>query len=127
MTGLPLLSSCGTILYPDRAHQAERGNLDPAIIILDGIGLFFFLVPGIIAFAVDFATGAIYFPADQEPGDRERTIFDRIDSQARLNQGAIERIAGRRAGQKVDLNRKDVLAMRLNDISDFDMARSQLS
>jgi hypothetical protein len=30
--------------------------------VLDGIGLLVFLVPGVIAFAVDFATGAIYLP-----------------------------------------------------------------
>ena len=39
-----LLSSCGTIIYPDRVNQEERGNLDPAVIILDGIGLFFFIM-----------------------------------------------------------------------------------
>ena len=43
-----LLSGCGTILYPDRSYQEERGNLDPAIIILDGIGLFFFIIPTLL-------------------------------------------------------------------------------
>lgn len=53
--------SCGTILYPERRGQSG-GKLDATVVILDGIGLLFFFVPGVIAFAVDFATGAIYLP-----------------------------------------------------------------
>ena len=56
------LVGCGTILYPERRGQSAMGRLDVDIVILDGLGLFFFLVPGVIAFAVDFATGAIYLP-----------------------------------------------------------------
>jgi hypothetical protein len=38
--------------------------LDVGVVVLDGIGLLVFLVPGIIAFAVDFATGVIYLPPE---------------------------------------------------------------
>ena len=38
------LVGCGTILYPER-HGQERGRLDATVIILDGVGLVFFLVP----------------------------------------------------------------------------------
>ncbi len=55
------LASCGTILYPERTGQPP-GWLDPGVVILDGVGLLLFLIPGVIAFAVDFATGAIYLP-----------------------------------------------------------------
>ena len=58
-------ASCGTILYPERRGQT-RGRIDPAVAILDGLGLFLFLIPGIVAFAVDFTTGAIYLPEDKE-------------------------------------------------------------
>jgi hypothetical protein len=54
-------TGCGTILYSER-HGQDRGRLDATVIILDGVGLFFFLVPGVIAFAVDFVTGAVYLP-----------------------------------------------------------------
>ena len=36
--------------------------LDPSIVVLDGLGLLIFLVPGIAAIIVDFSTGAIYLP-----------------------------------------------------------------
>src|SRR5215472_17337813 len=54
-------TSCGTILYPERRGQ-PRGPLDPGVVVLDAIGLLFFIIPGVIAFAVDFSTGAIYLP-----------------------------------------------------------------
>lgn len=58
------LSGCGTLLHPERKGQIS-GRLDPSIVLLDAIGLVFFLVPGVVAFAVDFATGTIYLPQQQ--------------------------------------------------------------
>ena len=55
------LAACGTIFYPERRGQIS-GQIDSGVAILNGIGLLFYLVPGVIAFAVDFATGAIYLP-----------------------------------------------------------------
>ena len=54
-------SGCGTILHPERRGQPP-GPLDWSIVALDAIGLIFFIIPGIIAFAVDFGTGTIYLP-----------------------------------------------------------------
>jgi hypothetical protein len=56
------VTSCGTILYPERRGQAA-GRIDVGVAVLNGIGLLVFLVPGVIAFAVDFSTGAIYLPS----------------------------------------------------------------
>lgn len=58
------LASCGTILHPERKGQVD-GRIDPSIAILNGIGLLLFLVPGVIAFAVDFSNGTIYLPGTQ--------------------------------------------------------------
>src|SRR5260370_17229808 len=57
-------ASCGTILYPERRGQPE-GCLDGGVVALDAVGLLLFLVPGVIAFAVDFATGTIYLPPER--------------------------------------------------------------
>lgn len=59
------LTACGTILHPERSGQSKSGKLDIGIVALDGVGLLFFLVPGIIAYAVDFNNGTIYLPAGQ--------------------------------------------------------------
>jgi len=122
-----LFSGCGTILYPDRSYQKDRGDLDPAIIILDGIGLFFFIIPGIVAFAVDFTTGAIYFPADHEPGDRERTIFDQQTTKAKLDQREIETIVAAKTGKRINLANDDVRVMELKHIDQFWLAYARLS
>lgn len=60
-TLLTQLSACGTLFYPDRRGQIE-GKLDPAIVAANTVGLLFYIIPGLIAFGIDFATGAIYFP-----------------------------------------------------------------
>jgi hypothetical protein len=60
---LTQLTACGSIFYPDRRGQIQgNGRMDPAIVVLDAIGLLFYILPGVIAFGVDFATGAIYLP-----------------------------------------------------------------
>lgn len=56
------LTACGTVIYPDRRGQT-KGPIDPTVVIMNGIGLLFWVVPGLVAFAIDFATGAIYLPS----------------------------------------------------------------
>lgn len=58
------LSGCGTIMHPERRGQ-PAGPIDWKIVTLNGIGLIFFFIPGVIAFAVDFTTGAIYLPPER--------------------------------------------------------------
>ena len=58
-------AGCGTILYPERRGQ-RTGVLDTGVVVLDALGLLLFFIPGVIAFAVDFSTGAIYLPLGNE-------------------------------------------------------------
>ncbi|MGO2353445.1 MAG: hypothetical protein ACTH58_01775 [Marinomonas foliarum] len=55
------VTACGTLLYPERRGQTN-GQIDIGVAALDAIGLLFFFVPGVVAFGVDFVTGAIYLP-----------------------------------------------------------------
>jgi hypothetical protein len=55
-------TSCGYVFYPERRNQKGAKEVDLAIVALDAIGLLFFVVPGVIAFAVDISTNTIYFP-----------------------------------------------------------------
>jgi len=99
-------TSCGTIIHPERRGQGA-GRIDVGIAVLDGIGLLFFLVPGIIAFAVDFTTGAIYLPSgfsqlDLQPSD----LQDARIVQARpscLTRHDIEAVVAKETGIKIDL------------------------
>lgn len=66
---------CGTLFYPERQGQTT-GKIDPTVLILDGIGLFFFIIPGLVAFAVDFGTGTIYLPPEttDSPSDVKYSV-----------------------------------------------------
>jgi hypothetical protein len=82
---------CGTLLYRERVGQ-PRGKLDVVVVLLDSIGLVYFVAPGLIAFAVDFATGAIYLPREAPPslaGDDPR-IQVRMLGEASRDPRAIE-------------------------------------
>lgn len=76
-------------------------SIDPGIAVLDGLGLLLFIVPGVIAFAVDFTTGTIYYRAGKKPtasttGEmvvvqvnpetlNEKTICDTVQNNARCS------------------------------------------
>lgn len=77
------LAACGTIFYPERRGQIT-GEIDSGVAILNAIGLLFYLVPGIVAFAVDFATGAIYLPDSRYTLAPER-LNDALDAQGRVD------------------------------------------
>lgn len=62
LTGAISTTGCGTLLYNERVHQPHSRDIDWKIVALDALGLIFFFVPGVVAFVVDFCTGAIYLP-----------------------------------------------------------------
>jgi len=95
------LAACGTILYPERKGQRD-GRLDIGVVLLDGIGLLCFIIPGVIAYAVDFSNGTIYLPGTRakamqaDPSLRGlRTVrFDPKKCTPRLLQDLIRRETG---------------------------------
>ncbi|MBA2114179.1 hypothetical protein [Bremerella alba] len=58
-------SGCGSIMYSDRVGQPHTHQIDWKVAAFNGLGMLFFFVPGVVAFAVDFYTGAIYLPYDE--------------------------------------------------------------
>lgn len=95
-------TACGTLLYPERRGQTS-GRIDPAVAILNGIGLLFFIIPGAIAFAVDFSTGAIYLPggrADNGDGTKDVRI---VTVKGEITPERLARILAQETGQHVDL------------------------
>ncbi len=74
-TMLVNIAACGTILHPERKGQ-KGGQIDIKIAVLDGIGLLFFLIPGVIAYAVDFNNGTIYLPGGHASTDVDTDVED---------------------------------------------------
>ena len=55
---------CGTMIHSERVGRPHSRDLDWKMVGLDALGLVFFFVPGVVAFVVDFCTGAIYLPPE---------------------------------------------------------------
>jgi hypothetical protein len=73
VAGLLNMSACGYFLYPERVGQAS-GKIDPTVVILDAAGLIIGVLPGVVAFAVDLTTGAIYLsPGEKSAIDKHGT------------------------------------------------------
>ncbi len=106
------LVACGTIIHPERQNQRASTNLDVGIVILDGIGLFFFIIPGVIAYAVDFSNHTIYLPSGQRSG-LDGPTFAKIHIDGKMDQAAIERAIRAETGAAVDMSRPDVQVIRL--------------
>jgi hypothetical protein len=131
IAALPILSSCGTIIYPGRVNQKEHGGLDPAIVIMDAFGLFAFIIPGVIAFAVDFGTGAIYYPSGKDHTAPEKTIFDEWKEEAsktsKIDQQTIEHFLAEKTGRSIRLEEETVLVQQLDHLDQFHTAYRQLA
>lgn len=111
---------CGTILHPDRVGQPHRGRIDPAIAVLDGVGLLLFIVPGVFAFIVDFATGAIYLPpegygqTENEPLDPSQCQVIHVPPEE-LTHDKLEAVLGERTGKSIELKPGSYDVQRLNE------------
>jgi hypothetical protein len=107
-----------TLLYPERRGH-RSGRIDAGVAVLNGIGMVFFIIPGIIAFAVDFGTGAIYLPEDtttvqSDPADLSNMVAIHLDK-TQLTQSNIEGLLKEYTGQDVDLSSPDVVATPIAD------------
>lgn len=115
------LSGCGTLLYPERRGQSS-GQIDPAVAILNGVGVIVFIIPGLIAFAIDFATGAIYLPSAKK--SKTTTLSDELRiinvNAARLSAQEIDAIVERETGIVQVLSRRDLMTQTLPDLAAVD-------
>ena len=112
------LTGCGTLMYPERRGQ-RGGSLDAGVAILDGIGLLFGIIPGVIAFAVDFSNGTIYLPASHRASldikDMKQVKFD----PKHYSLTSIEKIIKDETGKVVRLDSNDIKVTRLSSIDDM--------
>jgi hypothetical protein len=126
-----VVAGCGMILHPERRGQPPGGGLDWSIVALDGLGLLLFFIPGVIAFAVDFATGAIYLPpsgygAAGLPKNDEQLVEVQVPPKE-LTPQRLEQIASQHAGRDVRLVRGEYLTAPLTKLTDFCKTREKLA
>jgi len=112
------LAGCGTLMYPERKGQ-KSGKIDAGIAVLDGIGLLFFFIPGIIAYAVDFNNGTIYLPGTSrsslDPKNIKQVKFD----PKHYTNATIEKIIKEETGYEVKLYQDNMKISKLKSVDDM--------
>jgi hypothetical protein len=109
-----LCVGCGTILYPERRGQRTAARVDAGVAVMDGLWCLL-IIPGIIAFAVDFSNGAIYLPAgaaSNGPGRIVKTPNGRTD------EVAIERTLRQQTGLSIHVDAPTVIRRVLSQRDD---------
>ena len=112
------LTGCGTLLYPERRGQFA-GPLDVGVVILDAVGLLFFIIPGVIAFAVDFSDGCIYLPARPVIIQRSTELKQIKFDPKHTSWTQLEKIIKDQTGYTLHLARGDVRIYRLKSKEDM--------
>ena len=102
-TLLTQLTACGTLFYPDRRGQIE-GKVDPVIVALDAVGILFYVIPGLIAFGIDFATGAIYLPGGSTAQVSPEKLNEAIGADGKVDNSRLQAILESELGQNLPLN-----------------------
>ncbi|MDA9557557.1 hypothetical protein N9R79_08670 [Vibrio sp.] len=104
------VTACGTIIHPERKGQID-GKLDTSIVALDAIGLLFFIIPGVIAFAVDFSNGTIYLPdsaSTETDSTADGMVAFNVDGE--VTNEKIEQVILKQTGQQVNLDDDNVVS-----------------
>ena len=115
-----ILTGCGILLHPERRGQ-PAGPFDWKIVALDALGLVLFFIPGIIAFAVDFHTGAIYLPPCDVglSSPSNPPLVERHVPRENISRGQIEVVVSNHVGQPIDLVASNCSSQSLSSIDDF--------
>ncbi len=95
-TLLTQLTACGSIFFP--------GKIDPLVAGLDAIGILFYVIPGLIAFGIDFATGAIYLPNGTTAQIAPDKLHESIGADGRVDNQKLQAIIQTELGQSLPLN-----------------------
>ncbi|MBO0494584.1 polyribonucleotide nucleotidyltransferase [Pseudomonas sp. Marseille-Q1929] len=103
VTLLSQLTACGSIFYPDRRGQID-GKIDPTIAVLDAVGLLFYVIPGLIAFGVDFATGAIYFEPGKTAQVAPEKLHEAIGADGKVDTAKLQTIIQKETGHTLPLD-----------------------
>ena len=119
-------AGCGVLLYPERQGQ-KGGDIDVQVALLNGIGLVFFLVPGLVAFAIDFHQGTIYLPntygylpnTDDSLRDNNKDFANHnglhsIKLGRTINAQTIERVILDQVGVRIDLSAQNIRAQTIS-------------
>ena len=118
---------CGTLLYPERKGQPRSGPVDWGVVGMDAIGLVFFFVPGVIAFAVDIYNGTLFHPPGSYGQTTPASELNRIDLKRRNPKlGEIAAAITRETGVRVTLEEGTYITRPLKSLDEFPELNQEL-
>jgi hypothetical protein len=100
---LTQLTACGTLFFPDRRGQIE-GRIDPMVAGLNAIGILFYVIPGLIAFGIDFATGAIYLPGGLTSQVDPQDLQNLVDADGKVDPIKLKALIEVQTGHSLPLD-----------------------
>ena len=100
---LTQLTACGTLFFPDRRGQIE-GRIDPMVAGLNAIGILFYVIPGLIAFGIDFATGAIYLPGGLTSQVDPQDLQNVVDADGKIDTAKLKALIEMQTGHSLPLD-----------------------
>jgi len=111
------VTGCGSLLHRERCGHTHSNQLDWKIVAMNGLGLILFFVPGVVAFAVDFYTGAIYLPREHV-----HPPYGALPEAAESQLGSTEHLAPRQTNVAL---RRLVLTGKQLQLADIEKAVSE--
>lgn len=103
VTLLTQLTACGTLFFPDRRGQIE-GRIDPVVAALNAVGILFYVIPGLIAFGIDFATGAIYLPGGFSAQVDPQELQNLVDADGNIDNLKLKVLIEQSTGHSLPLD-----------------------
>ena len=97
------LTACGTLFFPDRRGQIE-GRIDPLVAGLNAVGILFYVIPGLIAFGIDFATGAIYLPGGTSAQVDPQALQNLVDADGQIDNAKLKVLIEQSTGHSLPLD-----------------------
>lgn len=111
-----VFSGCGTLFWSERKTETPSMEIDPTVLILDCCGLFFGIVPGVVALVLDFNNNTIYFSKSEARKRSANTELDQSKMVAfhveHMDRASIEAALSEQLGYQVSLNGVQLSAIR---------------
>lgn len=105
------VAGCGVLLHPERQGQ-QGGKIDVEVALLNSIGLVFFVVPGLVAFAIDFHQGTIYLPGGITSASSDDGLRV-VKLKGKVNKESIEAAVREELGVNINLSADNVQAQQV--------------
>jgi hypothetical protein len=120
------LSGCGTLMYPERRGQSRTGGIDWTVAGMDAIGLVLFLVPGVIAFAIDYHNGSLFLPSGSASTSGRRTLRTVKLSSPHPSRDEIAAAILRETGEQLALDEGSFVSRQMESIDAFWLTEQSL-